>query len=418
MKTKLNEYQSSDKTITGIKKLKKLKKQSPGKKYFIHFTKVPKIGVNPKKSHKDPYGIYFYPDNFVLNVENWNVFQYALNFDYYYIVTLKPDTNLLYTKDITIETIKNILSEKLYKLFDLIKKDFGGTLNKKFFSFLDMLNADPKERNNEAHKKIPKITWNKIFKNTNYDGIYDTKGLIAKEEPKQLVIFHINKINVEDFGKNYFDYSENHKILKNLVDKYNYPYDFAKFVNNEYVIGNEYYILKKEEGHEVIYYYLDENQILRTKKFYPRYLDDYGMSLIDLEIFIKNLNIKDLKYKLKNSKKQPKNKWENYFDNVINSLIKRFPRNEEIETLEEQDLRLFQKIVEVEGEEYLFYLKLDLTEFTLFIYKPSEGDSSKVSVSFKMGDQPVKNVSKFRRQVKQKYGNELYVKIFKSIRNS
>ena len=42
-----------------------LKKYTYQKNVYIHFTNINKLGMNPQKDHHDPYGIYFYPANFV-----------------------------------------------------------------------------------------------------------------------------------------------------------------------------------------------------------------------------------------------------------------------------------------------------------------------------------------------------------------
>jgi len=413
MRKLLNEYESFDKVITGIKNLKILKEKNPSKNYFIHFTEVPKIGINPKQEHSDPYGIYFYPDSFILDIEKWSDFQYAINYPYYYIVTLKPETNLLHTKNINEELIEEILGEKLFKLFNLLKIDFKGKLNKRFFSFLDMLNAEPSKRKNLNHKKIPKITWNKIFNKTNYDGIYDTKGLIAEGEPEQLVLFYLNKINVEDFGKSEFNYSENYKIIKGLMDKYNKPYSFNKFLNKEYIIGNDYYLLKKTKNNSVFFYYLDNDQLLRTKKFIPNFLDSFGNSLGELEYFIKNLNIKDLKYKLKNAKKPTKDKYTIYVENIVKTLIFREPKEKEIKEINE--ILVFDKTINVDNQDYLFYVKMEYTTVTLFISKLEGKNNSSINVTFKMGDETSKNISNFKNEIIKKYGKKTYLSIFKKI---
>jgi len=35
-------------------------------KYFVHFTQINKVGINPRPFHRDPIGIYLFPVKWVL----------------------------------------------------------------------------------------------------------------------------------------------------------------------------------------------------------------------------------------------------------------------------------------------------------------------------------------------------------------
>jgi hypothetical protein len=64
-------------------------KKYPGK--FIHFSHIPKLGINPKKHHNDPHGIYFYPTNWLLHNDSDRVKsgnQFGVKFPYYFIVSI------------------------------------------------------------------------------------------------------------------------------------------------------------------------------------------------------------------------------------------------------------------------------------------------------------------------------------------
>src|SRR5437762_1390454 len=54
---------------------------------FVHFSDVPKLGVNPSKSHRDPPGIYFYPNQWLL--DNYRGFQYGLVSPYAFIASIQ-----------------------------------------------------------------------------------------------------------------------------------------------------------------------------------------------------------------------------------------------------------------------------------------------------------------------------------------
>jgi len=81
--------------------------------YFLHFSDVPKIGINPKSSYLP--GVYFYPNieplykTFFANVGGpWRGQGRAAR--YVYLVKLKPNVNLIEGKEIT-EKAKKIISE-------------------------------------------------------------------------------------------------------------------------------------------------------------------------------------------------------------------------------------------------------------------------------------------------------------------
>lgn len=40
---------------------------------WIHFSKIPKLGINPRKGHRDPPGVYFYPCRWLLSDDAWSL---------------------------------------------------------------------------------------------------------------------------------------------------------------------------------------------------------------------------------------------------------------------------------------------------------------------------------------------------------
>ena len=55
-----------------------------GKGLYIHFTKILKLGVNSKQFHRNFYGIYCYPVDWLIKNSRYD--QFAITFPYYYII--------------------------------------------------------------------------------------------------------------------------------------------------------------------------------------------------------------------------------------------------------------------------------------------------------------------------------------------
>ncbi len=64
-----------------------------GKNAFVHFSKDEKLGVNPHQHHGDPYGVYFYGIDWLVEQERYHTGnQYAVKFPYYTIIKLRDSS--------------------------------------------------------------------------------------------------------------------------------------------------------------------------------------------------------------------------------------------------------------------------------------------------------------------------------------
>lgn len=161
---------------------------------FVHFSDVPKIGINPKQKYTTPLGIYFFPISYVLennNIRNNSVF---LEKPFVFVVRLLTDNILdlgkLNTEDI-LEMVEKVPEAK-QKLKERIKD---------YAMDDDDLNLTPSDLmrviEDLDYKKMYLSSF-KFFKSLGYDGIIDsgTGALFGDSEPNQLVLFDIKSFEV------------------------------------------------------------------------------------------------------------------------------------------------------------------------------------------------------------------------------
>lgn len=267
-----------------------LKKYMNMKNIYVHFTDMNKLGFNPQKSHHDPYGIYFYPINFIFG-EDSSVFQYGYSMKHFYIC--KIDTRkYLKINNINFDNIRQYFS--MAGLTDVFNKinfsDFGKRNDLKLWNVIDMLNYEPdkrdayfttdfgkkiKENDINIYKKLPQVRWNFFFNKLGYDGIIDNNGVINMNEPKQLIVFNSKNIQILETGEN--------KIQKNIyLDLFNELKDLLKCDNfkGEYKTKNDitYYLIKTEKDNKFInidinfsnndlfFYYVENNNVKVEKE--------------------------------------------------------------------------------------------------------------------------------------------------------
>ena len=266
-----------------------LKKYSKARNIYVHFTDLNKLGINPQKGHHDPYGIYFYPSNFIFG-EDSSSMQYGYSMKYYYICQINTK-NFLKINSINYSDIKNFFETSgLSDIFNKIDiTQFGKRDDKKLWNILDMLNIEPSKRdtfflktaglkisdyNINSYKSLPHITWNRFFNKLGYDGIIDNKGVVNENEPQQLIVFNPKTIKILDHGEN--------KIQKNIYqiffDELKIKLETDSFTG-EYKTkkGNTIYLIKTKKenaylnievnlsNNTVLIYYI-QNDFLKTKK--------------------------------------------------------------------------------------------------------------------------------------------------------
>jgi hypothetical protein len=177
----------------------------------VHFTKgiperygekkrVPHIGLNLHPFHQDPIGIYAFPKDYVLSgqLEANSSFTELTN---YYIVKPSLKANILNLSKMTDEDAINILrqmgvDENEYKSADIYHKSGKMEAGHRFWGTLEKM-----------RKKIygdydKNLSWNKLFKKTPYNVLYDEGGaIIHNNEPSQIVYLDSSAMEVLDQGK-------------------------------------------------------------------------------------------------------------------------------------------------------------------------------------------------------------------------
>lgn len=225
-----------------------LSKYSEGGQYVSHkdlyvsFTSIPKIGINPKSEWGTPNGIYTYPLDYYIEVENDTGVPYKGE-DPRYVNILRASGNIVnlskYTMDeyrVAFDSIVNILRknskieeyislEDSSEFFDAIARSSlydtpGGLLWNltrissmllKCRNVSDLLEIWNTITNDDydvhgiarimADIKLPRFnnTWQTLFRELGIDGVLDTGyGIIHSNEKVQAVFFTINVVALLD----------------------------------------------------------------------------------------------------------------------------------------------------------------------------------------------------------------------------
>lgn len=190
---------------------------------WIHFTNVKKLGINPRKKHWDPHGIYFYPVDWLLEPhERINIGQqYGLNQPYYFIADVDlspPGINLgtitwdevwaLAKRNGWYDYAQEYLSHPKEKHSTILpyyaKTDHPGSF---LWHFIDYL----------TKKSPPLISWNRALAGVAW--VLDpNEGIIHNLEPYQLLVRDPRRIHNVTFG-------ENTPITKNNAEtRFHYEY--------------------------------------------------------------------------------------------------------------------------------------------------------------------------------------------------
>jgi hypothetical protein len=172
---------------------------------WIHFSQMPKLGVNPKKIHDDPIGIYFYPVDFLLTnyhrVESGD--QFGLSWPYYFLCDIDLDDTGLTLSKVTQEQIQGLAERNgwmpLLQAYEAADEEQRKTMTTSYgsavspgaflWSFLDL------------QQKEKRISWNKAFKGLSYI-LDDGNSIIHNYEPSQILVFNPKILRNVTLGDN------------------------------------------------------------------------------------------------------------------------------------------------------------------------------------------------------------------------
>lgn len=185
---------------------------------FVSFTKVDKLGINPKSKYETPIGIYAYPAEYVRKVVGGNKRMSTLPFagDEPHVNMFKATGNI-----INVATMTDAEVREYYQLISDFWAEMSGEDWKPSLDQIEIFINEAKTRSKHPDypggrlwyvtmrvaelmarklKSKPAITWNKLFRAIGIDGVvdYDStnggQGIIHTNEPSQAVFFSTNAI--------------------------------------------------------------------------------------------------------------------------------------------------------------------------------------------------------------------------------
>lgn len=170
---------------------------------WIHFSSIPKLGVNPSKRHADPHGIYFYPvDWFLTKPERIRIGQqYGTDWPYYFLSDIDMSGPGLVLSKVTWKDVEALAQrngwmnwledyyrnkDTAWKFPHYVRKDHPGSF---LWHFIDAL------------QKSGTIRWNQAFAGLTY--IYDDdQSIIHNMEPHQIIVLDPRIIRNTSMGDN------------------------------------------------------------------------------------------------------------------------------------------------------------------------------------------------------------------------
>lgn len=162
-----------------------------GDDLWFHFSRVPKLGVNPSPSHRDPYGIYMFPKRWVVNhdlAKNHAFF----GMPYVFVLRIRPGARMLDLGAMTREQAVGVLTsmglQDRVPLLDAPSRYGGTTVGAIFWQILDQF-LEPQRGANGA--------WNALFRKAGFDGCIDPgTAAVHSNEPDQALVFSPTSLEV------------------------------------------------------------------------------------------------------------------------------------------------------------------------------------------------------------------------------
>lgn len=153
-----------------------------------------KIGINPKKFHMDPPGVYFYPIDWLLNHDRFlEGEQWATNWPTYIIAEIDTDVPGLDLSTVTTEEIGALAQQNgwddLWQEYLADPKRYEKSEPAAMWSLLKALNQ---------RQGLHRVPWLRALHGMNY--VLDRKGIILRQEPEQICVINPKIITVVDRG--------------------------------------------------------------------------------------------------------------------------------------------------------------------------------------------------------------------------
>jgi hypothetical protein len=186
---------------------------------YVHFTNIEKVGVNPKKSHNDPHGVYMYPVRWLRDNFNKMGSQYATSYKWAYILELNDDGRGYVLQDMTEEQVKAIADRNGWReALDLSSDNVPGDL---LWRTCDDLQKPPDRRRRLSDELFDKAyPWSKSLAGVSW--LEDTgDGIINRSEPCQTLVMDVRLLKVLDKVENKnVGKAEDEKQWRRLMEYY------------------------------------------------------------------------------------------------------------------------------------------------------------------------------------------------------
>ena len=219
-----------------------------GEKWY-HYSDVDYIKINPKPDHSDPSGIYMFPSYAIDKIK-----QYWKKKKYRFVISLKPNLNILNLDKLTKEEELNIVNKLKTKneveFVKFMKYINGQSEYYNFWQYIRSTYSSYYLGSNHSFQST------KDFMKLGYDGIY-SKEIIHSYEP-QIIIFDIKNIIIEKMENR-----DNLYLPKSHINKTkDYVYKILKDLDPDLKL-NEFEETKNDQPS----YYITVNNRTNKKSF-------------------------------------------------------------------------------------------------------------------------------------------------------
>jgi len=198
--------------------VKEVTEKYRGKGLFARFSDVPKVGIRPSTEHHDPYGVYFYPIDWLAENAGWGTTY--INLPYITVARIRRSGWL------NLATVRPARARELAEKGGVLEeyeartsgkglnRAKGGRAGKRLW---DAVEDKVKPFESESNK----MEWNRIFGRMGVKAIYDPgTGSVNEREPAQIVVLDLSLIEVVDVVENREDRkSVFHALLKGVADE-------------------------------------------------------------------------------------------------------------------------------------------------------------------------------------------------------
>lgn len=167
---------------------------------FVHFTKIPKLGINPQSEWTGitPAGIFAYPVDYILNLTSqtgdFSLVPYGSEFQYLYVFSMVGN---IVNLDQLSESQANQYINQLQKLVDGSNPRIDRVLNGKYQTpgeTLYKIITGVSRIESMKQSSSPHLISRKLFVKLGIDGLIDHSGVMHPGEPVQAVAFSLNNI--------------------------------------------------------------------------------------------------------------------------------------------------------------------------------------------------------------------------------